>query len=441
MSGTETIDPRNAGLDMWPDEAILDALLDGQRRAVSAVEAARDALASAASAIAARLGTSGRIVYAGAGSSGIIAALDGIELLGTYGWPAERVALVLASGDRLAPLTGGEEDDEDAARSAIAALALTRRCGDRGGRKRHHALHARRGRRRAESRRAGLTVGGNDITNPNGTIVRSLQLVRAPEDLLVKETGTGLGSPTFYADTGAFNITRELELKNIYQLGGQRIDPKTFMLSIRKGTDQPYVTSIQAPGGPVPYIEAAGLDNYDETNGTPVFGQHDGRVDGTAAGGENQLHVAVDFENGLLFLPDPHPFSPRLGAGGQPFDNGVANVLSRRAILNGPPDSANAANPNIYRKYVNQGALDAVYYLDVSFTASAVGNEIQLGRGNILAGSEVVSVNGVALEGEPGLHHRLRPGARPAEARGGPERPAEHRLRLRAAVPAGRPAH
>lgn len=125
MSGTETIDPRNAGLDMWPDEAILDALLDGQRRAVSAVETARDTLALAASAIAARLGKSGRIVYAGAGSSGIIAALDGIELLGTYGWPAERIALVLASGDRLAPLTGSEEDDGDAARSAIAALGLT----------------------------------------------------------------------------------------------------------------------------------------------------------------------------------------------------------------------------------------------------------------------------------------------------------------------------
>ena len=75
--------------------------------------------------IAARLGRTGRIVYAGAGSSGTIAALDGIELLGTYGWPEERVAFVLASGDRLAPLTGGEEDDEAAARAAIARLRLT----------------------------------------------------------------------------------------------------------------------------------------------------------------------------------------------------------------------------------------------------------------------------------------------------------------------------
>jgi N-acetylmuramic acid 6-phosphate etherase len=49
-----------------------------------------------------------------------------MELLGTYGWPIERTAFVLAFGDRLAPMTGGEEDDEDAARQAIEALGLDR---------------------------------------------------------------------------------------------------------------------------------------------------------------------------------------------------------------------------------------------------------------------------------------------------------------------------
>ncbi len=125
MSTTETIDPRNVGLDTWSDERILDAMIDGQRRAVAAVERARPALAAAAAAVAARVAKAGRIVYAGAGSSGVIAALDGIELLGTFGWPEDRVAFVLASGDRLAPITGGEEDDEAAARAAIAALGLT----------------------------------------------------------------------------------------------------------------------------------------------------------------------------------------------------------------------------------------------------------------------------------------------------------------------------
>ena len=47
MSGTETIDPRNVGLDMWSDEAILDALIDGQRRAVcGGGDGARPALAA-----------------------------------------------------------------------------------------------------------------------------------------------------------------------------------------------------------------------------------------------------------------------------------------------------------------------------------------------------------------------------------------------------------
>jgi N-acetylmuramic acid 6-phosphate etherase len=125
MTGTETIDPANIGLDTWSDEAILARLVDGQKRAVAALDAARPALAAAAGAIVGRLGERGRIVYAGAGSSGILAALDGMELLGTYGWPAERTAFVLASGDRLAPMTGGEEDDEAAARAAIDVLALT----------------------------------------------------------------------------------------------------------------------------------------------------------------------------------------------------------------------------------------------------------------------------------------------------------------------------
>ncbi|MCB1502325.1 MAG: N-acetylmuramic acid 6-phosphate etherase [Bauldia sp.] len=126
MTSTETIDPRYAGLDTWDDKAILAAMIDGQSRAVEAVAAANEALSAAATAIVARLRAGGRLIYAGAGSSGIIAALDGIELLGTYGWPEERVAFVLASGDRLAPLTGGEEDDEGLARAGIARLGLGR---------------------------------------------------------------------------------------------------------------------------------------------------------------------------------------------------------------------------------------------------------------------------------------------------------------------------
>jgi N-acetylmuramic acid 6-phosphate etherase len=112
MATTETISPHYEGLDGWPDEAILAAFSDGQERAVAAVRAAHPSIAAAARAIATRSGENGRLIYVGAGSSGVIAALDGIELGGTFGWPDDRVAFVLANGPCLEPgLAGGAEDD------------------------------------------------------------------------------------------------------------------------------------------------------------------------------------------------------------------------------------------------------------------------------------------------------------------------------------------
>ena len=90
MATTETISPRYAGLDSWPDETILAAFSDGQDQAMAAVRDAHPAIAAAARAIAQRSGERGRIIYVGAGSSGVIAALDGIELGGTFGWPDDR---------------------------------------------------------------------------------------------------------------------------------------------------------------------------------------------------------------------------------------------------------------------------------------------------------------------------------------------------------------
>ncbi len=124
MGDTETISPFSIGLDLQDDERILDALLEGQERAVASLRAARPALARAARAIVDRLGEDGRIVYLGAGSSGALAALDGMELAGTFNWPEERVVFVLANGDRLVPMTGYPEDSADLGRAAIDTVGL-----------------------------------------------------------------------------------------------------------------------------------------------------------------------------------------------------------------------------------------------------------------------------------------------------------------------------
>jgi N-acetylmuramic acid 6-phosphate etherase len=124
MSTTETISPRYVGLDSWDDGTILSAFSEGQEQAVAAVRSARPALAIAARAIAERVGETGRIIYAGAGSSGLIAALDGAELAGTFGWPEERTVFVLAGGTTLAPaLHGGNEDDAERGRAEMVLLS------------------------------------------------------------------------------------------------------------------------------------------------------------------------------------------------------------------------------------------------------------------------------------------------------------------------------
>jgi len=123
MATTEAISSRYRGLDSWSGEDILAAFSDGQEQAVGAVRTAHRAIVSAAEAIAARSGAAGRLIYVGAGSSGLIAALDGMELGGTFGWPDERVALVLANGLMLRPgIAGGAEDDAARARQEIGRL-------------------------------------------------------------------------------------------------------------------------------------------------------------------------------------------------------------------------------------------------------------------------------------------------------------------------------
>jgi N-acetylmuramic acid 6-phosphate etherase len=115
--GTEIVSPRYAGIDAWEPSEILEALVEGQLAAVAAVRAARRSIEQAALAMETRLRAGGRIVYAGAGTSGRLAAQDGAELTPTFSWPAERVLLLLAGGEEaiLQAVEGAEDRSEDGA--------------------------------------------------------------------------------------------------------------------------------------------------------------------------------------------------------------------------------------------------------------------------------------------------------------------------------------
>ena len=109
---TERASPRFADIDLWDPADILDCMIEAQLAAVAAVRAARPAMEQAALAMEERLAHRGRLIYAGAGTSGRLAVQDGAELAPTFGWPDERLLLLIAGGhEALSRSIEGAEDE------------------------------------------------------------------------------------------------------------------------------------------------------------------------------------------------------------------------------------------------------------------------------------------------------------------------------------------
>ena len=122
---TETADPRFADVERWPTLSAVEAMLEGQLAAIAALKSQTDSIAAAAEAAAARLRKGGRIVYAGAGTSGRLAVQDGVELVPTYNWPSDRLVFLLAGGTQaMTRSVEGAEDDVETARAELLAAEI-----------------------------------------------------------------------------------------------------------------------------------------------------------------------------------------------------------------------------------------------------------------------------------------------------------------------------
>ena len=115
---TENIDPRFTDLDAWPLASAIEAMWDGQMSAVAAVREALPEVTAAVAAAAGALGSTGRLIYVGAGTSGRVAVQDGAELPPTFDWPPERIVFALAGGNGalIASVEGAEDNVEDGIR-------------------------------------------------------------------------------------------------------------------------------------------------------------------------------------------------------------------------------------------------------------------------------------------------------------------------------------
>lgn len=123
---TEARHARAEGLDGLPPAEILSVLLDGQLSAVESVRSALPSIEAAARLASSKIAAGGRLIYAGAGSSGLMALSDALELPGTFGIAPEQARILLAGGaDSLELLAGGYEDDVDLAEQDIIGVDVS----------------------------------------------------------------------------------------------------------------------------------------------------------------------------------------------------------------------------------------------------------------------------------------------------------------------------
>lgn len=124
---TEMTHAEAQGFDTRPPREALAILAQAQAEAAQAVQAAVPDIARAARLAADCVEGGGRLVYAAAGSSGLMALADALELPGTYGLARDRIKILLAGGiAALTEMEGAPEDDGDAARTEIAAAKVGR---------------------------------------------------------------------------------------------------------------------------------------------------------------------------------------------------------------------------------------------------------------------------------------------------------------------------
>jgi len=115
---TEKLHLQAEGMDTLSGTEILSILHQGHVAAAEAVGSAIEALDKGAEAMARTVRDGGNLVYAAAGSSGLMGLADGLELTPTFGIPNARIRILRAGGlEDIARPKGNVEDDIDAARA------------------------------------------------------------------------------------------------------------------------------------------------------------------------------------------------------------------------------------------------------------------------------------------------------------------------------------
>lgn len=126
MQTTESRSMAHCDLDRYSNAQLIEALITDQQAAVAAVLASQAGLVAALDAALPRVLAGGRLIYVGAGSSGRLGVLDGVELSPTFSWPQARAIGLLAGGpEAMFMAVEGAEDDASEGARQLTDLALS----------------------------------------------------------------------------------------------------------------------------------------------------------------------------------------------------------------------------------------------------------------------------------------------------------------------------
>ncbi|RMB85026.1 N-acetylmuramic acid 6-phosphate etherase [Streptomyces shenzhenensis] len=120
---TERMDGIGPMLDALPTTDLVRLMNDGDAAVAGAVRQQTSALAAAVDAVAARMASGGRLIYAGAGTSGRLGILDASEIPPTFGAPPGQVVGLIAGGPRaVTDAVEAAEDNPELGRADVDAL-------------------------------------------------------------------------------------------------------------------------------------------------------------------------------------------------------------------------------------------------------------------------------------------------------------------------------
>ena len=113
MKETEKKNKSFDTIENWEIKKLLEELLQSQIKSFNAVKNALNEIELAVSSSLKKIKKrNSKIVYVGAGTSGRIGALDGVELIPTFGWPDDRVQFCFSGDDPLKATEGSEDSEE-----------------------------------------------------------------------------------------------------------------------------------------------------------------------------------------------------------------------------------------------------------------------------------------------------------------------------------------